>query len=219
MNLKIDLHTHSNYSDGIDSPLEILKAAILMDLDGFAVTDHNTLDGYFEIKNYDCGLMIIPGYEVETDAGHILVLGLEELPLNVENIGYVELIEWIRDRKGVSILAHPAIEWPRYDKWIHSPPDAVEVLNASYPLWFLVDRSKRISDRIQATPVGGSDAHSSTTVGNAYSLINTKNFRLNSVLDSIKKGLTIYRGNLSPISYRAQRVLECLVESFQHHIF
>jgi len=177
-----------------------------MDLDGFAITDHNTLDGYFEVKNYDCGLMIIPGYEVETDAGHILVLGLEELPLNVESIGYVELIEWIRVRKGVSILAHPAIEWPRYDKWIHSPPDAVEVLNASYPLWFLVDRSKRISDRIQATPVGGS-------------LINTKKFRLNSVLDSIKKGLTMYRGNLSPFSYRAQRVLECLVESFQHHIF
>jgi len=197
LNLKIDLHTHSNYSDGIDSPLDILKAAILMDLDGFAITDHNTLDGYFEVKNYDCG----------------------ELPLNVESIGYVELIEWIRVRKGVSILAHPAIEWPRYDKWIHSPPDAVEVLNASYPLWFLVDRSKRISDRIQATPVGGSDAHSSTTVGNAYSLINTKKFRLNSVLDSIKKGLTMYRGNLSPFSYRAQRVLECLVESFQHHIF
>ena len=77
MKLRIDLHTHSHYSDGISSPLDILRAAILKNLDGIAITDHNTLDGYFELKKYACGILLIPGYEVTTKAGHILVLGLE----------------------------------------------------------------------------------------------------------------------------------------------
>ena len=40
-----DLHTHSHFSDGTDSPRQILEAAVAMGLSSVALTDHNTVAG------------------------------------------------------------------------------------------------------------------------------------------------------------------------------
>lgn len=40
-----DLHTHSNYSDGTLTPLEIIDSAINIGLKAVALTDHNTVAG------------------------------------------------------------------------------------------------------------------------------------------------------------------------------
>ena len=69
LNLKIDLHTHSSYSDGLGTPRSILECARKKGLDGLAITDHNTLEGYYKAKEYDSNLLLVPGYEVETKAG------------------------------------------------------------------------------------------------------------------------------------------------------
>lgn len=47
---RIDLHIHSNYSDGSDAPEEIVKKAHDKQLDLIALTDHNTIDGIGEFK-------------------------------------------------------------------------------------------------------------------------------------------------------------------------
>ena len=73
LHLKIDLHTHSTYSDGLARPQDILEGAREKGLDGLAITDHHTLDGYFSVRDMEGDLLIIPGFEVETEAGHILV--------------------------------------------------------------------------------------------------------------------------------------------------
>ena len=44
LHLKIDLHTHSTYSDGLARPEYILEGAREKGLDGLAITDHHTLD-------------------------------------------------------------------------------------------------------------------------------------------------------------------------------
>ncbi len=44
-NVKIDLHIHSNVSDGTLSPLEILHRAQQLDLAAIAITDHDSVDG------------------------------------------------------------------------------------------------------------------------------------------------------------------------------
>jgi predicted metal-dependent phosphoesterase TrpH len=44
-NLKIDLHIHSNASDGTLSPIEILRLARQLNLGAIAITDHDTLAG------------------------------------------------------------------------------------------------------------------------------------------------------------------------------
>ena len=40
-----DLHTHSIFSDGTDTPAEIIDGAIEAGLSAIALTDHNTIDG------------------------------------------------------------------------------------------------------------------------------------------------------------------------------
>lgn len=48
----IDLHTHTNHSDGTLTPIEILKRAQARNLTHLSITDHNNVDAYFAIGNY-----------------------------------------------------------------------------------------------------------------------------------------------------------------------
>lgn len=43
--LKMDLHSHSVYSDGINTPIELLDMAKKKSLDFFSITDHDTIKG------------------------------------------------------------------------------------------------------------------------------------------------------------------------------
>ncbi|HEY1213170.1 MAG TPA: PHP domain-containing protein, partial [Bryobacteraceae bacterium] len=42
----IDLHSHTNESDGTLSPLELVDLASRIGLDAIAITDHDTFAGY-----------------------------------------------------------------------------------------------------------------------------------------------------------------------------
>ena len=42
----IDLHTHTNESDGSYTPAELVEAALSLDLEAVAITDHDTFAGY-----------------------------------------------------------------------------------------------------------------------------------------------------------------------------
>ena len=44
-NRRVDLHSHSNFSDGTFSPTELVLAAKKANLSALALTDHNTTDG------------------------------------------------------------------------------------------------------------------------------------------------------------------------------
>ncbi|MEE1219362.1 MAG: PHP domain-containing protein [Ruminococcus sp.] len=48
----IDLHIHSTYSDGTNTPLEILKLAEKLNLSQIAITDHNCIDGALEALEF-----------------------------------------------------------------------------------------------------------------------------------------------------------------------
>lgn len=50
MDRLIDLHIHTNYSDGQNSPAEILEIVRRKKLAAFAVCDHDNFGAYFEIK-------------------------------------------------------------------------------------------------------------------------------------------------------------------------
>jgi len=202
LRLKIDLHVHTSFSDGIGAPVDILERAEAKGLDGLAITDHNTLEGYFRAREVGSGLILVPGYEVVTDSGHILVYGLEELPPGVESIDYVDLVGWVRGRGGLCVIAHPGIGSFHLRDWGSCVPDAVEVLNASYPLKFFVGRGLRLSERLEVPGVGGSDAHSIKVVGDAYTVVEVQSAALDDVLGAIRAGLVRFEGGLSPIKSR-----------------
>ncbi|MCX7779229.1 MAG: PHP domain-containing protein [Patescibacteria group bacterium] len=64
----IDLHLHSYYSDGLDSPKDLVKKAKKEKFSIISLTDHNCLDGVEEAikagRKYK--IKIIPGVEIET---------------------------------------------------------------------------------------------------------------------------------------------------------
>ena len=47
----IDLHLHTNYSDGTDSVIELLKKAEMNKLEIISITDHDSVDAYYDIEN------------------------------------------------------------------------------------------------------------------------------------------------------------------------
>jgi predicted metal-dependent phosphoesterase TrpH len=62
--MRIDLHAHSNASDGTDRPAEVIAAAAAAGLDVVALTDHDTTAGWDEaIAARPAGLTIVPGVE------------------------------------------------------------------------------------------------------------------------------------------------------------
>jgi hypothetical protein len=65
---KIDLHVHTNFSDGLYSPEEVLELAMDREYDVIAITDHDNIDGYLQSRNFAAELEIelIPGVEIST---------------------------------------------------------------------------------------------------------------------------------------------------------
>ena len=64
----IDLHTHSNASDGSDSPREVVRKAAAAGLNVIALTDHDTLDGLDEAEDeaQKQGIVFVRGCEIST---------------------------------------------------------------------------------------------------------------------------------------------------------
>jgi hypothetical protein len=63
--VRIDLHTHSNVSDGTDTPAELLAAAALAGLDVVALTDHDTTNGWAAATEaLPPGLTLVRGAEL-----------------------------------------------------------------------------------------------------------------------------------------------------------
>lgn len=65
---KIDLHVHTNFSDGLYSPEQVLALAKDRDYDVIAIADHDNIDGYLQVKDYavELDIELIPAVEVST---------------------------------------------------------------------------------------------------------------------------------------------------------
>lgn len=50
--MRYDFHTHTTASDGIYSPEQVVKIATKKGLDGIAITDHDTIDGIIQARNF-----------------------------------------------------------------------------------------------------------------------------------------------------------------------
>jgi 3',5'-nucleoside bisphosphate phosphatase len=84
----IDLHTHTNFSDGTDTPTELVNKALASGITILAITDHDSISGWDEaISALRPGLSLVPGAEIScqtTDGISVHVLGLLFDPKHVE---------------------------------------------------------------------------------------------------------------------------------------
>ncbi len=64
--MKADLHLHTRYSDGTDSPADLLSRAASHQLNVIAVTDHDTIGGVGEAMDAGkrLGIRVVPGVEI-----------------------------------------------------------------------------------------------------------------------------------------------------------
>lgn len=106
-----EMHSHTLHSDGTFTLDELCKNAREYQLDGIALTDHNTTAGLFGLPQNPTinGVHVIPGIEWTTFFGHMLVLCADQfvdwrsaLPDTID--GYIEKI---RNVNGIIGIAHP----------------------------------------------------------------------------------------------------------------
>lgn len=105
----IDLHTHTNYSDGELSPEELIKLAISKNIGTISITDHDTINGIKTVdKNAsyitESGIQIINGIElsVKRDAGRMHILGYG---IDLENEALNQKMSFLRDNSVNSVLS------------------------------------------------------------------------------------------------------------------
>jgi len=201
LKVKIDLHVHSTFSDGIHDVYSLLKAAKSKGLDGIAITDHNTIAGSIEavkIARRMDDFIVVPGTEVRSKRGDILALGIyEDIRPDIEP---EEVVDEIHERGGLAIAAHPYSRLSRDslgDYVLKVNFDGVETLNAR-ARGFENRKAEVKCKTLGLSCVGGSDAHSIWEVGNAYTVIEA-NCDINDILKGISMGLTKPVGVITPL--------------------
>jgi len=209
MPFKIDLHTHSFFSgDGVSSPEDMVAAAREKGLHGFAITDHNTCEAvtYFLEKGFmrEDGsavdnFLIIPGVEVTTAEGHLLCIGAT-LPY-LKGRPAREVCDLIHERGGLAIPPHPydlfraGIRFSTLEKL---PVDAIEVFNAATTLRRYNRYAFKYAQLRGLPMTAASDAHHEAAIGTAYTILNTDELSLRSVLLQIVKGTELNQKYLTP---------------------
>ncbi len=179
----IDIHTHTypTSDDSMLTPEELIHEAKRIGLDGVCITDH---DGFWDPKDVEAlsqvhDFLVLPGCEVTTEEGHLLVYGLEKYIFGMHRASFVR--DLVEEAGGVIVVAHPyrrtyrkhANTGPQAyyemldracDNSVFSMVEAVEVLNGrgtKEENAFAGELAKRFD--LKGT--GASDAHKLDDIG------------------------------------------------------
>lgn len=187
--IQADLHLHTTYSDDSSITPKILLEKLVAHsfIKVAAVTDHDTTRGVGPIRGLASAypdILIIPGVEISTPKGDILVLGADETPPSpwtVENV-----VDFARENDYVSVVAHPYREYGIGDLARNYRVDAIETLNGASP----PEANKQAQDlaKLMGLPgVAGSDAHQPLELCTVYTEIDAA-MNVDEILNAIKKG-------------------------------
>jgi predicted metal-dependent phosphoesterase TrpH len=203
LRLKLDLHVHSIYSADGHSTIKTINTRLHeLGFDGYALADHDTIDGIKEGKKRAGDLTFIPALEVSAKGAHILAL--DPTTLVESNLSIVETVELIHDQGAIATLAHPFAfprSWVRINQIEKAGFDAIEVANsAQIPYDYICGLNQRLADRLNLPATGGSDSHIPETVGRSYTLIESDSSDLEDVIKAIRLGRTSVGGSHTRIT-------------------
>jgi hypothetical protein len=116
---RVDLHTHSHYSDGAHAPAVVVNIARNKGMSALALCDHDSLEGFPELEEAArlAGLDVITGVELSCEYGghdlHVLGYGVDAKsgPL----IALLRDFRQARERRGVLIVEKLAAQGVRID--------------------------------------------------------------------------------------------------------
>ena len=202
----IDLHAHTypKSDDSFVSVDELVDAARQHGLDGICLTEHDDfwpVDAARELTRRH-GILVIPGAEINTDAGHVLVFGLHQYKFGMHKPSF---LRQEADRHGaVLVAAHPYrrrfLADPGEDPAVRS-----EMLNRA-----LDDEMLRLFDAVEShnsrgketenlfsedlrrglclPGTGGSDTHYLRQMGTAATLFERRITSLDELVAELKAG-------------------------------
>ncbi|AUX09992.1 metal-dependent phosphoesterase (PHP family) [Halalkaliarchaeum desulfuricum] len=204
--LRIDLHVHSDDSYDGHEPIDlILEHAADIGLDAVVVTDHDVMGESIRAAELapEYGLVGIPGVEVSTAHGHLLAVGVDQMPPHRKP--FDETVAWIRDHGGVAVVPHP-FQRSRHGvrRRYVGDCDAIEVFNAWLFTGYRNRRARQFAVEHGYPGVAASDAHTLEYVGRAFSEIDVGDVSREAVtsehvLEAIRDGETSVRGRRAPI--------------------
>ncbi len=203
----IDLHTHTfpSSDDSFMSPDELIEAAKEAGLDGICLTEHDRFWEPDEVKALSAkhSFLVIPGCEVNTDAGHVLVFGLDSYLFGMHKPVFLRRL--VEESGGVMIAAHPyrrryrrerahlEAEYASMVEQACADPifglcDAVEGLNGRGTEGdnaFVAD----LAERMSLGMIGSSDAHRTKHVGTAATRFDIQVNNVGDLIRAIRGGL------------------------------
>ncbi|WP_435098148.1 PHP-associated domain-containing protein [Halorubrum sp. N11] len=186
----VDLHAHTRFFHGFQAkptPYDPVGAQLLglwgrrAGLDGIALTNH---DYYRAFDGTTGEPQLIPGIEVTTTAGHLLVVGPDPPRRTVPGERTPEEVVSQAHRNGcAAIVAHPY----RRSRVRESDAefDAVEI-NGKHP--DNAERVRALAESLDVPVVGGSDAHYPFEVGRTATRIEAPELTPDAVVAAIREG-------------------------------
>ncbi len=153
-----------------------------------AVTDHDTAKGISATQKLASAypdILIIPGVEISTAEGDLLVLGTEETPPKPWTAEGV--VDFARDNACVSVVAHPYREYGMGDLARNYKVNAIEILNGvSSPSSNKL--AQELAKSMGLPGVAGSDAHQPSELFTVYTEVQA-GLDVDEILKALKKGL------------------------------
>ena len=197
----IDLHTHT-FPLSDDSQLELpelVQQAKEAGIDAICLTEHD----WFRNKDtltrlsQEHDFLILPGVELNTEVGHILVFGVEKYRFGMHRTEYLKTA--VDEIGGAMIFAHPyrrnfySHDDPQnaVEHYYHKPAlrlmDAIEVLNGR-GTESQNKFSQELCHRLNLKGIGASDAHYVRAIGLCYTAIDAREATVDAVREAIENG-------------------------------
>ena len=170
--LNADFHMHTHFSpDSEMAPEQLARRSKKVGLTCIAVTDHNTTEGAFEVREL-ADFRVIIGEEVGTSEGEVTGLFLEEtIPSGLTPL---ETAKRIKDQGGLVSLPHP---FDRFRREVITRPgleevlpfaDIVEVFNSRNNMDADNRKAYEFAEKHGLLTSGVSDAHTTIELGRTY---------------------------------------------------
>ena len=213
----IDLHTHTypNSDDSFLSIEELIEESKRVGLDGICLTDHDFFWDEKSIRKLSNkhDFLILPGCEVTTEEGHLLVYGLSSYVFGMHKADIVK--ELADDEGGAMIVAHPYRR--RYSHGMEQEEGSYlslidrtcqeKVFDLAHGVEVLNGRgsdiensfSKAVADRLSLRGTGASDAHRVEDTG----IFATKfDSHIRDIVDLVRE---LHEGRFSPVMLKARK--------------
>ena len=96
----IDLHTHTTFSDGTDTPTQLINKALAAGITTIALTDHDSISGWQEATSaLRPGICLVPGAEVSCQTLDGISVHILGLLFDSSNTALIDTLEKTRENR------------------------------------------------------------------------------------------------------------------------